>query len=168
MPSYCAVCAFCRCSAEIPSPTFPRKTTASASDPVELANRRFHIGRSADSQAIADPYDAAGGKLHEANRVKRRALRVPKPAQAVVDLLLHAFERLLLLKDRLLLLLQLFFDAVDVPVLEKICNLRQRHIQRPQVSNRIQDFKLLRSVIAVAGIRGNIRRGQKTDGLIAP
>ena len=86
----------------------------------------------------------------------------------MVDLLLHAFERLLLLKDRLLLLLQLFFDAVDVPVLEKICNLRQRHIQRPQVSNRIQDFKLLRSVIAVAGIRGNIRRGQKTDGLIAP
>ena len=32
MPSYCEVSAFLRCSAEIPSPTFPRKTTASASD----------------------------------------------------------------------------------------------------------------------------------------
>ena len=154
MPSYCAVCAFCRCSAEMPSPTLPRKTTASASDRSELADRRFHIGRSRRFSArSSDPYDAAGGKhASRQTRVKRRALRVPKPAQAVVDLLLHAFQRLLLLKHRLLLLLRAFLRCGRCPGSGRKSAISGSGISSARrYANRVQDLKLLRSVIAVAG-----------------
>ena len=47
---------------------------------------------------------------------------------------------------------QFLFDGRNIPVLQKINDLSQRHIQGSQIAYGIENFKLFGTVIAVAGI----------------
>ena len=135
---------------------------------VQFPDRRFHIGGAVDPQRVVHPHDPAGGEPDQGDGVQRRGFRVRQPVQAVVDLPLDPPQLPLLLEDRPLLLPELFLDPVDVPVLEEVLDLGEGHVQRPQVADGVQRLKLLRPIVAVAGVRGDVGRGQKTQGLIMP
>lgn len=86
--------------------------------------------------------------------------------QAVVDFLFNIFKLFFLLDNPLLLRQQLVFDNINVPVLEKIGNLRQRHIERTQIAHRVENFKLPCAVIAVVRLRVNIFGNKNSEALI--
>lgn len=116
---------------------------------------------SGDCRWLPDPEQAAGLALKLLDLPQRQRLRIGKLMQAVADLALDAFERLLAPADLLLLLAELFLEARHVAVLQKIRDLQQRHIQRAQIPDGIEHLKLPGAVIPVAGVGVDILRRQQ-------
>lgn len=68
---------------------------------------------------------------------------------SVVDFPFYDLQLTLLFPNHLFLILQFFFDHLNVAVGEEICNLLQRHIEHPQIADRIEHLKLADTIVTV-------------------
>ena len=88
--------------------------------------------------------------------------------QPVFDLALHPAELLLPADDGLPLAAELILHAVHVPVPEKVPDLPQGEIQRPEIADGVEHFELAGAVVAIAGGGVGVFRGEETQGLVVP
>ena len=75
--------------------------------------------------------------FHHCDYCKNRSPSILMTLQMVLDFSSNVLQLLLLGGHGLVLLAQHFFHFIDIPVPDKIRNLRQRHIQGPQVADDI-------------------------------
>ena len=106
--------------------------------------------------------------MDELNLVQTRAFCILQLRKPVVDFPLDARKLRELLFDNGFLLPELLLDRLHIPVLQKIRDLGKRHVQRAQIAERVEHFKLARAVIAVAAVRVYVFRGKQAERFIVP
>ena len=165
-----AVVLFKRAGAEIfggnADPHFAQKHRRFRLAFLQPADGPFHIQRTFDLQGALQPGQPAGRQLTQRDLIQPGGAGILQLAQAVFDFALDDGKLLLLLGDRLLLPAQHLLDHINLLVVKKGGNLRQGHIQCPQVADGIERFKLAGAVIAVAGVGIDVFRGDKAHGFV--
>ena len=132
----------------------------------ELARRELEVGVVLRGQRGFYPEKAAGGRCDELDRAERGALHLAQLAQPRVDLALDELQLALLQLERGLLRAQLLLDGLYIAVLQKICDLAQRHIERAQIPDGVERLKLPRAEVAIARGGVNIFGGDQAECLI--
>ena len=128
----------------------------------------FQVQIGFGGQLIPEPSHPPGGQFHQANLLQRPFQGILDLTEPVLDLPLHDSQRLAFLDDGLPLLEEHPLDLPHLPVLEKIPDLFQRHLQGSEIPDGVQALKLPGAVGPVACGGVHILRGEQADLLIVP
>ena len=137
---------------------------------------RLHGGKAAGGQLQVavifggeggiHPEQAAGRGRDQLDLPQGSGLDLTELAEPGIDLVLNAGQLPLLFRHGGLLGLELFLDLIHVPIPEKVGDLRQGHVQGPEIADGVEGFKLPDAVIAVAGVRIDALRRYQPQGLV--
>ena len=133
---------------------------------LQLADRalKVKIGMERQIRLNTDHTAFRQSPAHDLSEAGR--FRFLQPVEPPSDLLFDPHPLQILLMGDLLLGTEHLRHFLRVSVLEKISDLLQREVQHPQISDRVEAFKLLRAVISVAAVGIDPRRRQDAHLLI--